>query len=261
MDWNIATAEQQPLNRTGIENITFSGDDVQGTFVGAANPSGASETGLYEADPSPDYDIDGDGTVDGPLKALGVLLPRAIIPEDFSNVPQHPWDDVQEQIYAEDWTLTGDRATFIKYGIEMVNDGTEIGMEPDEPVYLAPDGELTQDPSSLPSGAMVQKVGIGLDPEETGPVDEGRERFLLDVSDTVRTVGGETLTGDGATTVFSIEHNLGRVPTNYGLEDTNANAASADYYVSNVSDTAIELTFTAAPTDGNDLTLDWFAAE
>lgn len=262
-DFNIATGKEQPLNRTGIENVQVEGSDVQGTFVGVTTPSGETESGLYLADADPAYDIDGDGTADGPLKALGVLLPREIIPEEVDQyVTDHPWADVEEQIYREERTLSGDRAVFIKYGIEMTNDGADLGLTPGEPVYLDAGGGVTQDLTTLPAGAMVQKVGIALDPEQEDENNVGRERFLLDVEDDVQTVGyGDTITGDGATTSFTFEHNLGRVPSSYNVEPADANAASASYHVSNVDDTVIELTFGSAPTDGTTLTFDWFAEE
>jgi hypothetical protein len=257
-DWNIATGEEQPLNRTGIENVQVSGSGVQGTFVGVATPSGASESGLYAADAHPDADLDGDGNADGPLRALGVLLPREILPDDLSNVNQHPWDDIEKQIYEEERTLTGDRAVFIKYGIELVNDDDDTNLTPGEPVYLDSGGGMTQDPTSLPEGALVQRVGFALDPMNEGPyAGDTKDRIFLAVADDVQTAGEATIAGDGAATTYTVAHNLGVAPSRYSLVPTNADAGAADYHVSNVTASDIEVTFAAAPS--TDLTFHWEA--
>jgi len=180
-DWNIATGQEQPINRTGLDNVQETGE-VQGMLVGV-DTSGA-EPKLVQADAGPSANEAGDA----PITAVGVLLPREVMPDDLSNVNTHPWDDYEKQVYMEDRTLSGDRATVISYGIEMVNDGTEESFTPGEPVYLAEGGGLTQTEPGT-SGAAVQCVGVALTPEDYGPggggpsgTDTGgRERVLLDV--------------------------------------------------------------------------------
>jgi len=250
-DFNIATGKEQPLNRTGVQNVQITGEDVQGVLVGTAHPSGASERGVYAADADPSADVDGDGTADGPVKALGVMLHREVIPENVSNyVTDHPWNDVEEQIYKEERKLSGDRVTFIKYGIELVNDGTDMGLTPGKPVYLDAGGGFTQDPTSLPEGSLVQKVGIALDPEDEGNGNEGRERMLLAVEDEVETVGESTFSGDGTQSTFSIHHNLDQTPSRYDVTPTSEDAA-LNFYVTPTADT-LDVTFSSAPASGTD---------
>jgi hypothetical protein len=175
-DWNIATGKEQPLNRTGVDNVQVSGSEVQGTLV-AIDDSG-TDPKLVAADAA----SDANGAGSAPLNAVGVLLPREIIPEDVENyVNQHPWDDVEAQIYREERTLTGDRATVVKYGIELVNDDDDTDFTPGEPVYLDTGGGFTQTKPSG-SGEAVQAVGMALTPEDEGNGNTGRPRLLLDVS-------------------------------------------------------------------------------
>lgn len=161
-DFNIATGEEQPINRTGVDNVQLSGKN-QGVPMAIDN-SGA-EPALVAAD--------ADSAV--ALHTVGVLFPREVLPADLSNVTDHPWADVEKQIYLEERTLTGDRVTVIRYGIEMVDDSGEVTFTPGEPVYLAPGGGFTQTkPSAV--GDVVQVVGVAM----TNDGDD-RARFLLDV--------------------------------------------------------------------------------
>jgi len=265
-DFNVATGKEQPLNRTGLDNVRVTGEDTQGTLVGVTTPSGETDSGIYAADADSSVDLDGDGTADGPVKAVGVLLPREIIPEDVAGyVTDHPWADVEEQIYTEDRTLGGDRATFIKYGIEMVNDGTDLGLTPGKAVYLDAGGGFTQDLASLPEGALVQKVGIALDKEQQDGMNEGRERMLLAVEDEVKTVGTATFDGDATNgkTTFNIAHNLDRAPSRYDVTAVSADAAG-DFYVDEGATDATNLVveYVSAPADGTDnVQLHWEAQE
>lgn len=267
-DWNIATGEEQPLNRTGIENVQVSGSGVQGTLVGVTQPSGATETGLWAADAASGADIDGDGTTDGPLKALGVLLPREVLPADMSNVNTHPWDDVEKQIYKEERTLTGDRTVFIKYGIEMVNDDDDTSLTSGEPVYLDKGGGFTQDLSSHGPGDLIQKVGVALDPMNEGPYGGStKDRIMLNVEDVdtseavvAEDSGDATFSGDGATATFSISHDLSQTPSEYDVTPTSS-AAAADHYVTPKS-SSLDVTFLSAPSSGTDnVTFNWTAEE
>lgn len=175
-DWNIATGQEQPINRTGLDNIQETGD-TQGILAGV--DTSGTEPKLVAADAGPAANEAGDA----PITAIGAILPREIIPEDVASyVNEHPWDDVEQQIYEEERTLSGDRATVISYGIEMVNDGTDTDFTAGEPVYLAEGGGFTQTEPGT-SGAAVQCVGVALTPEDEGPgtAEDGRERILLDV--------------------------------------------------------------------------------
>lgn len=174
-NFNIATGEEQPLNRTGIDNIQLTGEK-QGVPVGI-DRSG-TEDKLVAADAASDANEAGTG----PIQAVGVLFPREIMPEDMSNVNVHPWDDVEERIYLEDRTLTGDRATVVFSGIELVNDDDDTDYDAGEPVYLDVGGGFTQTKPSG-SGEAVQTLGVALTTMDDGvnPENVSKDRLMLDV--------------------------------------------------------------------------------
>jgi len=174
-DFNIATGEEQPLNRTGIDNVQVAGEN-QGVPVGVDYSVDPPQ--LVEADAAPDANDAGDA----PIHAIGVLFPREVMPADLSNVTQHPWDDVEEQIYMEERTLTGERATVVRNGIEMVNDDDDTDYDPTEPVYLAEGGGFTQTEPST-AGAAVQCLGVALTTMDDGvnPQNVSKDRLFLEV--------------------------------------------------------------------------------
>jgi hypothetical protein len=174
-DFNIATGEEQPLNRTGVDNVQLTGEN-QGVPVGIDN-SGA-EPKLVAADAAADANEAGTG----PVHAVGVLFPREVMPSDLSNVTEHPWDDVEEQIYREGRTLAGDRATVVRDAIEMVNDDEDTSFTPGEPVYLDVGGGFTQTKPST-SGEAVQVLGAAMTPveNELDPGNGPKDRLFLDI--------------------------------------------------------------------------------
>jgi predicted RecA/RadA family phage recombinase len=174
-DFNIATGEEQPLNRTGFDNVQITGEQ-QGVPVGV--DTSGTEPKLVAADAGASANEAGTG----PINAVGVLFPREILPDDLSNVNQHPWDDIEKQIYMEDRTLAGDRATVIRNGIEMVNDDDDTSFEPGEPVYLAPGGGFTQTKPSG-SGEAVQVLGVACTTMDDGvnPNNVSKDRIFLEV--------------------------------------------------------------------------------
>lgn len=174
-DFNIATGEEQPLNRTGIDNIQLTGEN-QGVPVGV-DRSG-TEDKLVAADAASDANEGGSA----PVQAIGVLFPREVMPDDLSNVNTHPWDDVEERIYREDRTLSGDRATIVFGGIELVNDDDDTDWDTGEPVYLDVGGGFTQtEPSG--TGEASQVLGVALDTMDDGvnPQNVAKTRLMLDV--------------------------------------------------------------------------------
>jgi len=175
-DFNIATGEEHPVNRTGIDNVQIEGEN-QGVPVGIDNSG--SEPMLVRADAAADANDGGSA----PVHAIGVLFPREVMPEDLSNVTQHPWDDVEETIYREERTLAGDRATVIRYGVEMVNDDDDTDFTPGEPVFLDVGGGFTQTAPSN-TGEAVQPLGVALTVMEDGvnPQNVTKDRIMLDVS-------------------------------------------------------------------------------
>ena len=60
-----------------------------------------------------------------------------------------------------------------------------------------------------------------------------------------------TVSGDGTTTTFSLSHNLGVAPTIATVTPTSEDA-STDFWVSNKTSTAVEITYAAAPPTGTD---------
>jgi hypothetical protein len=174
-DFNIATGEEQPLNRTGFDNVQLTGEN-HGVPVGIDN-SGA-EPKLVRADAAADANEAGTG----PVHAVGVLFPREILPADLSNVTQHPWDDVEEQIYREERALQGERATAVRSGIEMVNDDDDTDFTPSEPVYLDVGGGFTQTKPST-SGEAVQVLGLACTTMDDGvnPNDVSKDRVFLEI--------------------------------------------------------------------------------
>jgi len=175
-NFNIATGNEQPINRTGLDNIQIEGDDVQGIPVGVDNSG--SEPKLVRAD-----------AAEG-IPAVGVLLPQEVFPDDeYAYVGSHEMTEEMAQMFSEmDRTEVGDRVTLIRYGVELANDGADMGVTPGEPVYLAEGGGFTQTEPST-SGSIVQILGVGLDPEDMGEtVEDGRERILLDIEAGYETV-------------------------------------------------------------------------
>lgn len=174
-DFNIATGEEQPLNRTGIDNVQVTGEK-QGVPVGIDYSLDPPQ--LVEADAAADANDAGTA----PIQAIGVLFPREVMPADLSNVTQHPWDDVEEQIYMEERTLTGDRATVVRNGIEMVNDDDDTDFDPSEPVFLDVGGGFTQTKPST-SGEAVQCLGVALTTMDDGmnPQNVSKDRLFLEI--------------------------------------------------------------------------------
>jgi hypothetical protein len=174
-DFNIATGEEQPLNRTGIDNVQLTGEH-QGVPVGIDNSG--TEPQLVKADAA--SDANGGGSA--PVQAIGVLFPREVLPADLSNVTQHPWDDVEERIYREERTLAGDRATVVRSGIEMVNDDDDTDFTPGEPVYLDVGGGFTQTKPSG-SGEAVQTLAVACTTMDDGvnPQNVSKDRLFLEV--------------------------------------------------------------------------------
>lgn len=175
-DFNIATGEEQPLNRTGVANCQLEGEN-QGVPVGIDNTG--PEPMLVRADAA--ADANGDGS--GPVTAVGVLFPREVLPDaQYGGVNTHPWDDVEAQIYEENRSKAGDRATVVRKDIEMVNDDEDTSLTPGEPVYLDVGGGFTQTKPST-AGQAVQTLGVVMT-EIANDLDPGvgaKDRLFLEV--------------------------------------------------------------------------------
>jgi hypothetical protein len=175
-DFNIATGEEQPLNRTGIANVQLTGEH-QGVPVGI-DYSG-SEPKLVRADAASDANEAGTA----PVHAVGVLFPREVLPAGkYGGVNTHPWDDVEAQIYEENRTKAGDRATVVRGQIEMVNDDEDTDFAPGEPVYLDVGGGFTQTKPSG-SGEAIQVLGVATTKveNELDPGNGAKDRLFLEI--------------------------------------------------------------------------------
>jgi hypothetical protein len=175
-DFNIATGEEQPLNRTGIHNVQLTGEN-QGVPVGIDNSG--TDPQLVKADAA--SDANGGGTA--PVQAIGVLFPREVLPAGkYGGVTTHPWDDVEGQIYEENRTKVGDRATVVRKNIEMVDDDSNAGFTPGEPVYLDVGGGFTQT-KPTGSGEAVQYLGVATTQvrNDLDPNNNGKDRLFLEI--------------------------------------------------------------------------------
>lgn len=65
----------------------------------------------------------------------------------------------------------------------------------------------------------------------------------------------DTQSGDGAATTFTIAHSLGAVPSAADVIPT-LSAAAAEFYVSDKTDSNVEITYSSAPADATD-NLSW----
>jgi hypothetical protein len=175
-DFNIATGEEQPLNRTGFDNVQVSGE-YQGVPVGIDNSG--TDPQLVKADAASDANSGGSG----PVTAVGVMFNREVLPAGkYGGVNTHPWDDVEAQIYEEGRTKVGDRCTAVRSGIELVNDDEDTDFTPGEPVYLDVGGGFTQT-KPTGSGEAVQVLGIATTEvvNDLDPANGAKDRLFLEV--------------------------------------------------------------------------------
>jgi hypothetical protein len=157
-DFNVATGEEQPLNRVAAENAQYAGE--QGELVGI-DYSGDNKVVMADA---------ASGTA---IQAIGVLFPQEVV--DTSGWDASPLHEMEDMLARENKTLLGDRVSVIRYGVELTNDDSDTSFNPGEPVYLDTGGGYTQsEPSSTDD--LQQVVGVALTPD-----DNGRDRILLDV--------------------------------------------------------------------------------
>lgn len=112
------------------------------------------------------------------------------------------------------------------------------------------DGEqLLKNPDRLHAGANCEFV------------DDGDNTATLNVSSSSDGSGGAaasdavTQSGDGTTTVFQLGHSLGATPEASSV-DAASEDASTDYWVSNATDSYVEITYSTAPASGTD-NLSW----
>lgn len=141
-----------PLNRDG-ETITVQAGE--GDLVGLTE-NGDGETEMVEAD--------ADSGVQQP--AIGVLLEEV---QDPSNINVSGFQDayieqrqLRREMREEDYTLVGDEGTYVMNGVYLEDVDETVDFTPNEPVYLAVGGGVTQTKPSG-SGELVQYLGVAVD--------------------------------------------------------------------------------------------------
>lgn len=159
-NWNIATGEDQPLNRVAADNVQFEAD--QGQLVGIDYSGTEPQV------------VPADAAAATAIHAVGAFFHEGVV--DTSGWDASPLAELEKQLADENLKQLGDRVTFVRYGIEMTNDDDDTTFDPGEPVYLAAGGGYTQT-APAGTGDVVQVVGFALTPD-----DEGRDRIYLDVN-------------------------------------------------------------------------------
>lgn len=160
-NWNIATGEDQPLNRVAADNVQFEAD--QGQLVGIDYSGAEPKVVPADADSAT------------AIHTVGAFFHEGVV--DTSTWDASPLAELEKQLADENLKQLGDRVTFVRYGIEMTNDDDDTTFSPGEPVLLAAGGGYTQTEPAGASGDLRQVVGFALTPD-----DEGRDRIFLDVN-------------------------------------------------------------------------------
>lgn len=157
---NFSKAKNHPINRDG-ETITVKA--AEGDLVGLTeNNEGETEIVAADADSA------------SPQPAMGVLMEEVQDPADVSVNGFETAYIEQRQLRRErregDYTLVGDEATYVFGGVYLEDVDGDLDLTPQEPVYLAVGGGITQSKPST-TGDVVQYLGVAVD----------ATTFLLDV--------------------------------------------------------------------------------
>lgn len=160
-DIKFSKAKNHPLNRDGetIEVIAEEGDLVGLT----ENNDGETEMVAADADSA------------APQPAMGVLMEEV---QDPANISVSGFEDayieqrqLRREVKTEDYTLVGDEGTYVFTGIYLEDVDGDLDLTPNEPVYLAVGGGVTQTKPDGTTGNLLQYVGVAVD----------ATTFLLDV--------------------------------------------------------------------------------
>lgn len=234
VNWNWARGKNEPYNRAGYRNAQYAASE--GELV-SVTLDGNGDEQVVQADAATGE------------PAVGMAISEIIDPATLSSALDGLEKDLAR---TNDYTLIGDRVPAFKFGVEIVNDDGDTNFTEGDPVYLDEGGGYTQDPPSG-NGSIRQVVARAL-----GKDEDGRDRMMLDVRSEYKETGEAVFSGDstGGVTQFSITHNLGKVPGDYDVLATSADAAG-DYYV-NATSTSLDVNYNTAPADGTDnVTLKW----
>jgi hypothetical protein len=143
VDVRIATSAEQPVNTDGAVSTVAAGE---GATVGL---DGNGE--LAQADAA-------SGSA---VPAVGVLATPV---DDPSNYPGDQFEYAAKVAESQRNLVNEDRAGYVRYGVELVNEDADWGFTPGEPVYLAEGGGFTQtEPSN--TGDLVQVLGYAVEAE------------------------------------------------------------------------------------------------
>lgn len=167
VDFKFAKVKDTPLNRDGeTSEPSFTG--TEGDLIGLTeNVDGETEV----------VGADADSAVAQP--AMGVLL-EDVRDRSYWSTNLHDNGTMSRQLdeaYDVNRTQPGDEVTYVRYGIYLEDVDDEQDFVPNEPVYLAPGGGVTQTAPSA-SGDLVQVLGVAVD----------AQTFMLDVDKTYETV-------------------------------------------------------------------------
>jgi hypothetical protein len=159
-DINFSKMRNFPLNRDG-ETLAVSVSE--GDLVGLTENSGETEIVQADADSA------------SPQPAMGVALEEVWDPTDVS-VSGFQDADIQQsqlrrEVRTEDYTLVGDEGTYVFTGVYMEDTDGTLDLTPNEPVYLAVGGGVTQSKPDGTAGNIIQRIGVAVN----------TTTFLLDV--------------------------------------------------------------------------------
>jgi len=160
-DIRFSKAKNHPLNRDG-ETITVRASE--GELVGLME-NAEGETEMVKAD--------ADSGVAQP--AMGVLMEDVQDPEDVSvqgfETAYIQERQLQRKRREDDYTLGGDEGTYVFTGVYLSDVDGDLDLTPQEPVYLAAGGGVTQSKPDGTTGNVIQYLGVAVD----------ATTFLLDV--------------------------------------------------------------------------------
>jgi hypothetical protein len=143
VDVRIATSAEQPVNTDGAVS-TVAADE--GATVGL---DGNGEL------------VQADAATGSPVPAVGVLATPV---DDPSSYPGDQFEYAAKVAESQRNLIDEDRAGYVRYGVELVNEDADWGFTPGEPVYLAEGGGFTQtEPAD--AGDIVQVLGYAVEAE------------------------------------------------------------------------------------------------
>jgi hypothetical protein len=154
MDLNISKMKNHPLNRDG-ETITIQAEE--GDLVGLTeNNDGETEIVGADADSA------------NAQPAMGVLMesiqdPSAITVDGYEDDYIEQRQLRREVREREGYTLVGDEATYVTGGIFVEDVDETLDLTPNEPVYLAVGGGVTQSKPDGTTGNVIQYLGVAVD--------------------------------------------------------------------------------------------------